>query len=178
MKGLIFLIIWLLIAKWLPKSTLPIFGKPSKLFRYFVVRHIFKSTGNNVNVESMAHFGNGKNIVIGNNSGIGKRCRVPSNIIIGENVMMAEEVIKLNQSHEFSDTSIPMRLQGYKKLTQLVIQDDVWIGTRVIILPQVKSIGKSSIIGSGAIVTKDIPDYAIVGGNPAKILKYRVATTK
>lgn len=54
----------------------------------------------------------------------------------------------------------------------VVIGDDVWIGTRVIILPGVK-IGNGVIIAAGAVVTKDIPDYAVAGGVPAKVIKYR-----
>ncbi len=54
----------------------------------------------------------------------------------------------------------------------VVIGDDVWIGTRVIILPGVK-IGNGVIFADGAVVTKDIPDYAVAGGVPAKVIKYR-----
>ena len=52
------------------------------------------------------------------------------------------------------------------------IGDDVWIGTNVIILPGV-NIGSHCIIGAGAVVTKDVPDYAVVGGVPAKVIRYR-----
>ena len=63
--------------------------------------------------------------------------------------------------------------QGGIGKSSLKIGNDVWIGARVIVLPGCKTIGNGVIIGAGAVVTKDIPDYAIVGGNPAKILKYR-----
>ena len=53
-----------------------------------------------------------------------------------------------------------------------MIGDDVWIGSRVIILPGV-TIGKGAIVGAGVVVTKDVPEYAIVGGNPAKVIKFR-----
>lgn len=66
-----------------------------------------------------------------------------------------------------------MTQQGNMGRSSLVINDDVWIGARVIILGNVNSIGRGVIIGAGSVVTKPIPDYAIVGGNPARIIKYR-----
>ena len=57
--------------------------------------------------------------------------------------------------------------------TPLEICGGVWIGARAIVLPGCKRIGAHSIIGAGAVVTRDVPDYAIVGGNPAKIIRMR-----
>ena len=57
-------------------------------------------------------------------------------------------------------------------VVQVTIGDDVWIGTRAIILPGV-TIGNGVIIGAGAVVTKDVPDYAIVGGVPARVIRFR-----
>ena len=118
-------------------------------------------------------FWKGINIEIGDYSAIGKKCRVPSNIIIGKNVMMAEEVIILNRNHNFDDITIPINKQGYLPRTQLSIGDDVWIGTRVMVLPHVTKIGDGVVIGAGSVVTKNIGDYAIVGGNPAKVIRIR-----
>lgn len=53
------------------------------------------------------------------------------------------------------------------------IGNDVWIGHRAMILPKCRTIGDGAIVGAGAVVTKDVPPYAIVGGNPAKIIGYR-----
>ena len=167
---------WFSIFKHLPKSTLPVFGMKIRKLRYHIVKHIFKKIGKNVNVESKSYFGTGFEIEIGDNSGLGKNCRVPFNIKIGKHVMMADDVLIMYQNHKFDRFDIPMREQGTTSYTQLEIDDDVWIAARVIILPSVKKIGKGVIIGAGAVVTKDIPDYAIVGGNPAKIIKYRLNT--
>ncbi|WP_155276504.1 CatB-related O-acetyltransferase [Sphingobium yanoikuyae] len=57
-----------------------------------------------------------------------------------------------------------------------VIEDDVWIGHNAMILPSCRRIGRGSIIGAGAIVTRDVPRYAVVAGNPAKILRERFPT--
>ena len=61
----------------------------------------------------------------------------------------------------------------YSKIENVVIEDDVWIGQRVIILPGV-TIYKGCIIGAGAVVTKSFPPYSIIGGNPAKLIKSRL----
>lgn len=62
--------------------------------------------------------------------------------------------------------------QGLSEPRPVLIEDDVWIGARVIILPGVK-VGKGSVIGAGSVVTKDVMPYTVVGGNPARVLKGR-----
>lgn len=54
----------------------------------------------------------------------------------------------------------------------VVIEDGVWVGCNVVILKGV-TVGRGSVVGAGAVVTKDVPPYAVVGGNPAKLIKYR-----
>jgi maltose O-acetyltransferase len=87
--------------------------------------------------------------------------------------MMAEEVLFLGGGHQFKRLDIPMGHQPSLPKSPLLIDDDVWIGARAMILPGCQHIGKGVIIGAGSVVTKDVPDYAIVGGNPARVIKYR-----
>jgi maltose O-acetyltransferase len=164
-----------MIARHLPPSyAYSWLGRMSKKCRALTCRQLFRSTGQNVNIEHGAYFGSGRMIEIGNNSGIGVNCHVPTDIRIGNDVMMGPEVliISRNQNHRFDDITIPMRLQGYRESPPVVIEDDVFLGARVIVMPGIR-IGSGAVIGAGAIVTKDVPPFAICGGNPARIIRYR-----
>jgi maltose O-acetyltransferase len=86
--------------------------------------------------------------------------------------MMGPQCWVYTQNHEFNTLDKPMALQGPKAEEPVIICDDVWIGGRVTILPGV-TVGRGSIIGAGAVVTKDVPPYSIVGGNPANVIRMR-----
>lgn len=146
-------------------------GRVAKKIRYYCCKHIFATCGKDVNVEHGVDFEGGLQIEIGDRSGLGINSIIGVTKI-GKDVMMGREVIILSQNHIFSDVTKPMNVQGEEKPRAVIINDDVWIGARAIILPG-RTIGKGAIIGAGSVVTKDVPNYAIVGGNPARILKYR-----
>lgn len=164
------LILYYCIARHLPGSDMP-YSLGSKQIRRFLCKRIFKKAGKNINIEHGAFFGSGRDIEIGDNSGIGLNCRVSGPLKIGSEVMMGPDVMIFTQNHRNDRLDIPMRLQTDPKKA-VVIEDDVWIAARVIILPGV-TIHRGAIVGAGAIVTKDVPEYAIVGGNPARIIRYR-----
>lgn len=171
----LFQALYYIVARNLPPSySYSLLGRLSKKCRALVCKQLFHSSGRNVNVEHGAYFGSGRLVEIGDNSGIGVDCHVPANTRIGNDVMMGPEVLIIgrNQNHRFGDVSIPMRLQGYEETPPVVIEDDVWLGARVIILPGVR-IGKGSVVGAGAVVTKDVPPLAICAGNPARIIRFR-----
>ena len=157
-------------AKKLPPSNAVFFGKIAKKIRGKIAKKIVVKMGQNVNVERGAVFSS--NIEIGDNSGIGINCSIGGKTIIGSDVMMGPECVIFSRNHCFERTDIPMIQQGYSESKEVVIGDDVWIGRRVMILPGVH-IGSGVVIGCGAVVTKNIPDYAVVGGIPAKIIRYR-----
>ena len=169
---IICLILYYAIFKHLPSSagSNPVKRLIRKLRSGVAVRCLGEC-GKNVNIEKNADFGSGANITIGENSGIGINCKVRGPLSIGDNVMMGPDCVILTSAHNFDRTDIPMIAQG-GKVDKVTIGNDVWIGTRVIILPGV-TIGNGVIIGAGAVVTKDIPDYAIVGGIPARVIRFR-----
>lgn len=81
------------------------------------------------------------------------------------------------RNHNFSSLQIPMCKQGTSEEKPVTIGDDVWIGDSVILLPGTK-IGNGVVIGAGAVVRGEIPDFAIVTGNPAQIVAYREDRTQ
>lgn len=170
---------WLIVyygfARRLPKSTMPLLGPMAKRLRNRCAKHLFASCGQKVNIEQGAYFGNGKAFQIGNKVGIGKDfCSHNRSVVIRDRLMMAENVLFLGGEHSFANPDVPIGTEPESpEPTPLEIAGDVWIGARAIILPGCKRIGAHSIIGAGAVVTKDVPDYAIVGGNPAKIIRMR-----
>jgi len=165
------------IAYYLPKSSTPFIGFIFKYFRYFLCRFLFAQCGFNVNVERGAYFGMGGKIIVGNNSGLGANCLVPSDLIMGDNVMMGPDCIIYSANHNFTSCEIPMNRQGHYPREITKIGNDVWIGSRVIILPG-KKIGNGVIIGAGSVITKDCDDFGIYGGNPARLIKFRNGKNK
>ena len=96
-----------------------------------------------------------------------------SPIKIGNNVSIAPRVMIIGGNHNFTRTDVPTMLQGEGKQGAIIIEYNVWIGAASIILTGV-TIGTGSIIGAGSIVTKSIPKYSIVAGNPARVIKNRL----
>jgi maltose O-acetyltransferase len=170
-KNTFFCLLYYGFAQHLPASNMPM-GKIFKKVRFWVCRCLFASCGKDVNVEHGAFFHSGNDITIGNFSGIGINANLSGKITIGDYVMMGRDVVIRTQNHEFSMIGIPMSQQGFGEERPVFINDDVWIGDRVIILAGVH-IGRGSVIGAGSVVTKSIPPYAVVGGVPAKIIRMR-----
>ncbi len=115
-----------------------------------------------------------KNLLsIGDNVWIGQNCFFHSagGIEIGANVGIAPNVKILTSFHTDESTDKPILFSDLK-FRQVIIKDDADIGIGSIIMPGV-SIGKGVQIGAGSIVTKDIPDFAVAFGSPAKVVRYR-----
>lgn len=145
-------------------------GSIGRGFRYALCKQIFKECGRNVNIEKGARFGSGINICIGDNSGIGINADIPDGTKIGKNVMMGPNCFVIGHNHRYDRVDMPMCKQGFVQAKSLTIEDDCWIGRDVLITGG-RTIRKGSIIAARCVLTKDFPDYTIVGGNPAKLIK-------
>lgn len=115
----------------------------------------------------------GESLVIGNNVGINHYCfiGVRGNVVIGNDVIFGPRVSVFSENHNYTALDIPIKEQGETR-KDTTIGNDVWIGANSCILGGV-TIGDGAIIAAGSVVNKDVPMNAIVGGVPAKILKYR-----
>lgn len=106
---------------------------------------------------------------------IGNRCLIGfSNVLIGpltigNNVITAQHVVMSGMNHGFGDIHMPIRDQQCTS-NEITIGDDTWIGANVVVMAGV-SIGKHCVIGAGSVVTKNIPDYSVAVGNPAKVIR-------
>ena len=142
----------------------------------------------NISVGKGTTFGRGtvfwapKKMTIGNNVYIGKYCTIQADISIGDNVIIANNVGLIGKyDHDYSQVGINIKdapwigesSYDFKgKNLSIKIESDVWIGFGAIVFTGVH-IGRGAIVAAGSVVTKDVPAYAIVAGNPARILGQR-----
>ncbi len=173
LKRTIFLSLYYGFATHLPDSYAPVIGGVCNRIRIFCCRRIFKRCGNVTTINRKVYFGNGCDVEIGDYSGMGANSQLTHNIKIGDGVMMGPETLVLLNNHSITDTSRPMYTQAYTAEATVTLGDDVWIGQRAIILPG-RTVAKGSVVGAGAVVTKDFPPYSVIGGNPARLIRSRL----
>lgn len=134
----------------------------------------FASVGSNCNIE-LGTFGDSQKINICDNVHIGNGSYIwaTGGLTIKSGVIIANRVTIHTSNHNYN--SLDLESIPYDKRTiykSVTINENVWIGDNCTICPGVK-IGEGAVLAMGSVVTKDVPPYAVVGGNPAKIIKYR-----
>jgi acetyltransferase-like isoleucine patch superfamily enzyme len=172
LKKVFFYLLYRTVAKHLPRDIL-LLGEWFYRFRSSICGPLFKESAKVIRVGRGADFDNGCNIIMKDNAHIGEYAILEGphgTITIGRHVMMGKYCIIIAQNHKFSEE----KFEGFEG-KNVLIDDYAWIGHRVTILPGVR-IGKYAVIGAGAVVSKDIPDYAVAVGNPAVVKKYRKQT--
>lgn len=157
-----------LFAKHLPDEPGTI-GKMSYRIRRIICKPLLRESAKIFGIGAGADFGNGSCLVMKDHANIGMDFLLGGQgvLTVGSHVAMGDRVVVITQNHKYLE-------EGYDgfEIEDVSIGSYVWIGHAVIILPGVR-IGDHAIIGAGAVVTKDVPDYAVAVGNPARVIKYR-----
>tara|TARA_A100001388_G_scaffold277447_1_gene268672 strand:- start:4280 stop:4870 length:591 start_codon:yes stop_codon:yes gene_type:complete len=186
------------VKEWIEFFIRNIPGTAGYLIRGFYLQNRVNKSFRNNRFEAGLRIENPKNIVFGNNSYYGFNCKIyadqlsrvkvgsnvtfNSNVMvnargkgsinIGDNVLIGPNVVLRSCNHSFANLDEPIIKQGMIE-GEIVIEDNVWIGSNCVILPKCK-IGEGSIVAAGAVVTSDVESFTIVGGVPAKFIKRRV----
>lgn len=110
-------------------------------------------------------------LIIGDGTNIGNFNHIYAtrSIIIGNNVLTADKVYISDNLHGYEDVSVPIMKQPIKQIGNVIIGDGAWLGENVCVIGA--KIGKNCVIGANSVVTKDIPDYCVAVGAPAKVIK-------
>jgi acetyltransferase-like isoleucine patch superfamily enzyme len=145
----------------------------------FVAKRRFRSCGNNVvffpgDTFSWATISIGTDVFIGPEAIFSAS---ESGILIGNKVMFGPRVMVMGGDHNISEVGeymFDVKIKRASNDLPICVEDDVWVGAGAIILKGV-TIGHGSVVAAGSVVTKSVAPYSIVGGNPAKLLRYRFA---
>lgn len=126
--------------------------------------------GDNSVIEDFCTMNNGVGpVVIGKNTTIGMSNVIIGPVTIGNDVILAQNIVVSGLNHGYEDIDMPPSKQPVTT-KQIVISDNVWIGANSVVTAGV-TIGKHVVVGAGSVVTKDLPDYSVAVGNPAKVIK-------
>ncbi len=134
------------------------------------------SFGKNVTImkNSYLYAHNGGELTIGDNFTLNTNSQLGASfgkIVIGNSCAIAPNCVLRASNHNFDNLNIPFIKQGHK-YGEIILEDDIWISANCVVTANTK-IGKSSIIGAGSVVTKDVESYSVMGGVPAKLIRKR-----
>ena len=169
LKAIVGRILYFSLARKLPGSYSNIRIGQRKI-RIMTARMFNSNINKNANIENGAIISS--KVSVDEYGNIGKDAYIQGTVSIGKYVMMGPECNIWTINHNYSSTSIPMCMQGNGQEKDVVIEDDVWIGARVTILPGT-IIKRGTIVGAGSVVRGIIPPYSIIAGNPAVVIRYR-----
>ncbi|WP_414858632.1 acyltransferase [Nocardioides sp. Soil777] len=119
----------------------------------------------------------GEGIRVGARSAIGANNTIwgQGGVTIGQDCLFGPNVVVVSENHRFDDPVVAIRSQGHRR-SPVVIGNDCWVGANVLIAAGV-TVGDGAVIGGGSVVTSDVPSRAVVVGNPARVIKYRGASS-
>lgn len=160
-------------VQWLVNPVVHKKGKGSRICRYSrldVLPFNHFSIGNYSTIEDFATVNNGLgSVTIGSHTRIGIGCVLIGPVSVGNEVMLAQNIVLSGLNHNYQDVNLPISRQPCTT-APIVVEDEVWIGANAVITAGV-TIGKHAVVAAGSVVTKNVPPYSIVAGNPARVIK-------
>ena len=130
------------------------------------------SFGINPKIGTQTFFSSKGTIIIGDSFFCGSNCYFSGKITFGDRILIASYVAFVGGDHEIDNCSVQISQTGRSIVLPTFVKNDAWIGHGAVILHGT-TVGNGAVVGAGSVVTRDIPDFAVVAGNPAKILRYR-----
>lgn len=171
MKKIICLLAYYGFAQFLPDMPFP-GGTVSTRLRSFLARGFLASAGKEIDIRSNAFLADGRYIHMADRSSIGPGCKIYG-AHLGYGVIVGPHCVFFKENRGADDLSKPVGAHDTTPIKVPIVEDFAWVGERALVL-QGRRIGKGAIVGAGAVVTRDVPPFSIVGGNPAKIIGHRV----
>lgn len=156
-------------------------GKGSRICRYTrmdVMPWNKFQLGKNSTIEDFATINNGVgDVIIGERTRIGLSNTLIGPVTVGNDIMFAQNIVVSGLNHSYEDVSRSIHDQKVST-AEIKIEDEAWIGANAVIVAGI-TVGKHSVVAAGSVVTKDVPPYSIVAGNPARLIKkYNSKTEK
>ncbi len=152
------------------KATLRLYNQAAALSeRQAILQQLLGRIGQHSEIEPPFYCAYGQNIYLGDHVFLNVLCTVLdcNEVHIGNHVMIGPNVQIYTPAH---DLQVQARNQGLEVAKPVVIEDNVWIGGGAILLPGV-TVGRNSVVGAGAVVTRDVPAGTVVAGNPARVIR-------
>jgi|SRR5690606_11273511 len=151
-----------------------VFSKAIHLLRYIKISPFNKNltVGSNFKLGRGCIISRKNKIHIGKNFFMGNHCHLAADMEVGDEVMFASQVSCVGGDHKIDFIQVTMNKSGRDVFKTIHIKDNVWVGHGAILVHGI-TLEEGCVVAAGSVVTKDVPANAIVGGNPAKLIRYR-----
>lgn len=153
------------------KSYLHMMIQVGKVFAWQLIRPELK-IGKRAVLGTGSYFGKGRKIIIGDNFFCGRHCHLSCPAQIGDDVMLASGVALVGGDHNIDFISTTINRSGRDVMKTVTIEDNVWVGHGAILMHGV-TLKTGAVVAAGSVVTRDVESNAIVGGNPARLIRFR-----
>ena len=167
MKRVLYLLAYYGVARYLPDSSFPGGWQATRL-RGFLCGKFIARAGRAFYVRSDVFLADGRYLQVGDSVSIGPGCRIYG-AVLGDSVIVGPGCVFFKENRAADDLDKPVGAHGTTAINVPVVEDWAWIGERAIVL-QGRRIGKGAIVGAGAVVSRDVEPFTVVGGNPARVI--------